>query len=1050
MQNDLSKKLAGLTTCAMIGILPLTMASFSIQAHAASAVQQQTKSVKGMVVDPSGQPIIGATILNKAGKAIAVTDLDGKFTAYVNPGTELTVSSVGYASKKVKASERDMMITLSDDAKQLQEVQVVAYGAQKKVTVTGAISGINGAELTTVPTASVTNMLAGSVPGISSVQYSGEPGADAASIFVRGKATWANSSPLIQVDGVERDFTEIDPNEIESITVLKDASATAVFGVRGANGVILVTTKRGKEGKAKINMSTSASLVMPTDLLKLAGSYDYALYCNQMQINDGAAPRFSDAVLQKFKDHSDPIRYPDVDWMDYLLKGSALQTQHNINISGGTQKVRYFISLGAFTQDGLFKQQGLDYDFNFKYKRFNYRANLDYDVTKTTTLSLNIGGRVDIKQTPISKEDGNQLFRTIYNTTPFSSPGVIDGRYVQSTTDVDADGNSLPFVGMDGLSSFYGKGYSNVNTNTLNIDVVLNQKLDVITKGLSFKLKGSYNSSYSTTKQRSGGVATYNPVLVDGVMQYRKNGQDSQLGYSEWFGKARDWYMEASLNYSRNFGLHHVGALALYNQSKTYYPGSYSDIPHGYVGMVGRVTYDYANKYMAEFNIGYNGSENFAPGKRYGTFPAGSVGWTISEEKFWLPIKKYVDFLKLRASWGLVGNDQLNGQRFMYTADPYNLYTSWGAYNHNYLYVYNFGTNTDTYQHGAAEGTKHNAAVTWEKSFKQDYGVDAYFLSSRLKATFDYYYERRKDILLTSAVAPGILGFTLPAANLGKVNSWGYEISLKWQDRISNNFRYYVEGNLSYNQNEIKEMMEAPQSYDWLYQKGHRIGSRLIRQFWGLYDSKTSNDKYKAQYGEDLPTHSVVLKDGDAVYVDLNHDGVIDNNDYSYAIGHTDDPEYTAGLNMGFQWKRFEFGMRWTAAWNVSRMLDECFRQPLGDQQEKALLQYQFDNVWTPDNPDPNAKYPRATKLNASNNYAASTLYEVDAKYLRLKSAQIAYHFDFPWMHQIKMTDMTLQLSGYNLLTFSPFKWGDPESRTSSRPNYPLTRSFAATLKLGF
>mgnify|MGYP002563121964 FL=1 len=807
MQNDLSKKLAGLTTCAMIGILPLTMASFSIQAHAASAVQQQTKSVKGMVVDPSGQPIIGATILNKAGKAIAVTDLDGKFTAYVNPGTELTVSSAGYASKKVKASERDMMITLSDDAKQLQEVQVVAYGAQKKVTVTGAISGINGAELTTVPTASVTNMLAGSVPGISSVQYSGEPGADAASIFVRGKATWANSSPLIQVDGVERDFSEIDPNEIESITVLKDASATAVFGVRGANGVILVTTKRGKEGKAKISMSTSASLVTPTDLLKLAGSYDYALYCNQMQINDGAAPRFSDAVLQKFKDHSDPIRYPDVDWMDYLLKGSALQTQHNINISGGTQKVRYFISLGAFTQDGLFKQQGLDYDFNFKYKRFNYRANLDYDVTKTTTLSLNIGGRVDIKQTPISKEDGNQLFRTIYNTTPFSSPGVIDGRYVQSTTDVDADGNSLPFVGMDGLSSFYGKGYTNVNTNTLNIDVVLNQKLDVITKGLSFKLKGSYNSSYSTTKQCSGGVATYNPVLVDGVMQYRKNGQDSQLGYSEWFGKARDWYMEASLNYSRNFGLHHVGALALYNQSKTYYPSTYSDIPHGYVGMVGRVTYDYANKYMAEFNIGYNGSENFAPGNRYGTFPAGSVGWTISEEKFWLPIKKYVDFLKLRASWGLVGNDQLNGQRFMYTADPYNLYSSWGVYNHNYLYVYNFGTNTDTYQHGAAEGTKHNAAVTWEKSFKQDYGVDAYFLSSRLKATFDYYYERRKDILLTSAVAPGILGFTLPAANLGKVNSWGYEISLKWQDRISNNFRYYVEGNLSYNQNEIKEMM---------------------------------------------------------------------------------------------------------------------------------------------------------------------------------------------------------------------------------------------------
>ncbi len=1048
MQYYLSRKLAGLTTCAVMGLVPVALSGVSLQARAAATAQQQAKTVKGTVVDSKGEPVIGATVQTPDGKAIAITDLDGKFAANVAPGTELTISSIGYGSKKVKATQREMMVTLADDAKQLQEVQVVAYGAQKKVTVTGAISGIQGAELSQVPTASVTNMLSGSVPGISSIQYSGEPGADAASIFVRGQATWANSAPLIQVDGVEREFSEIDPNEIESITVLKDASATAVFGVRGANGVILVTTKRGKEGKAKIQMSTNASLVVPTNLLELAGSYDYALYCNQMQLNDGATPRFSDAVLQKFKDHSDPIRFPDTDWMDYILKGSALQTQHNVNISGGTEKVRYFVSLGAFTQDGLFKQQSLPYDFNFKYKRFNYRANLDYNATKTTVLSLNVGGRVDTKNTPISKEDGNQLFRTLYNTTPFSSPGIVNGMYVLTTTDVDEDGNSLPFTGTDGLSSFYGKGYTSRNTNVLNIDVIIDQNLDALTKGLSFKLKGSYNSSYSTTKSRSGGVATYNPVFVDGEIQYRKVGQDTQLGYGEGFGKARDWYMEASFNYARDFGRHHVGALVLYNQSKSYYPGSYSDIPHGYVGMVGRVTYDYASKYMAEFNIGYNGSENFAPDKRYGTFPAGSIGWIVSEEKFWQPIKKYVDYLKLRASWGLVGNDQINGQRFMYTADPYYLSTGWGGYSG--YHVYNFGTNTGAFQHGAEEGTKHNADVTWEKSFKQDYGVDAYFLDSRLKATFDYYHERRWDILLNSAVAPGILGFTLPAANLGKVNSWGYEVSLKWQDRISNDFRYWVEGNLSYNQNEIVEKMEAPQSHDWLYQKGHRIGARLIRQFWGLYDSKTSDDKYMAEFGQHLPTHSVTLRDGDAVYVDLNGDGVIDNSDYSYALGYTDDPEYTVGFNLGFRWKALEFNMRWTGAWNVSRMLEECFRQPLGDQQEKALLKYQFDNVWTPDNPDANAKYPRATKLNASNNYAASTLYEVDAKYLRLKNAYIAYHFDFPWMHAIKMNDLTLQLSGYNLLTFTPFKWGDPESRTSSRPNYPLTRSFAATLKLGF
>ena len=594
-------------------------------------------------------------------------------------------------------------------------------------------------------------------------------------------------------------------------------------------------------------------------------------------------------------------------------------------------------------------------------------------------------------------------------------------------------------------------GYSNKNVNTLNLDVALNQKLDFITKGLSFKLKGSYNSAYTVTKTRAGSVATYVPVLVDGVMEYRKYGHDSQLGYSEGWGKARDWYMEASFNYARDFGQHHVGALALYNQSKTYYPSSYSDIPHGYVGMVGRITYDYANRYMAEFNIGYNGSENFAPGKRYGTFPAGSVGWALSEEKFWKSLKKIVDYFKIRASWGLVGNDQLNGQRFMYTADPYRLVTSWGIYGYkDYLNLYNFGTNTLTYQHGAVEGAKHNADVTWEKSFKQDYGVDAYFLDSRLKATFDYYYERRKDILLSSAIAPGILGFTLPAANLGKVNSWGYELSLRWQDRISSAFRYWIEGNLSYNQNKIIEKMEAPQKYDWLYQKNLRIGSRSIRQFWGFYDSKTSNDKYKAQYGEDLPKHSVTLLDGDAVYVDLNGDGVIDNNDYSYALGRTDDPEYTAGLNLGFRWKGLEIGMKWTAAWNVSRLLEETLQQPLDNTHDGALLQYQYDNTWTPDNPDPNAKYPRATILHADNNYAYSTLYEVDSKYLRLKSADIAYHFDFPWMHRIKMSDLTLQLSGYNLLTFSPFKWGDPESNTSNRPSYPLTRTFAATLRVGF
>ncbi len=451
---------------------------------------------------------------------------------------------------------------------------------------------------------------------------------------------------------------------------------------------------------------------------------------------------------------------------------------------------------------------------------------------------------------------------------------------------------------------------------------------------------------------------------------------------------------------------------------------------------------------MAEINMGYNGSENFAPGKRYGLFPAGSVGWVVSEEQFFKPLKKVVDYFKIRASWGLVGNDQLNGARFMYTSDPYSLTSGWWAYGGEYK-TYNFGTNTGSYKPGAIEGSKHNPDVTWEKSFKQDYGIDADFFGSRLKATFDYYYEHRKDILLNSQIAPSIIGFVVPAANLGEVNSWGYELSLKWNDKVGEKFRYWIEGNISYNQNEIKEMMEAPQNYDWLYEKGHRIGCRKLRDFWGLY-SADANAQYKAQYGKDLPTHSVVLENGDAVYVDLNGDGVIDNNDYSYALGYTDDPEYTAGMNLGFQYKNIELSMQWTAAWHVSRLLQDCFLQPLGDQQEKALLQYQYDNVWTPDNPDQNAMYPRATKLHASNNYAASTLYEVNSSYLRLKNMEIAYHFHFPFMQKIGMNQMTLAISGYNLLTITSFKWGDPESKTSDRPSYPLTRSFALSLKLGF
>ena len=1013
---------------------------------------QQGNDVEGVVKDASGEPIIGATVRVVGTKIATVTDMDGNFKINAKSGQSLQITYVGCKPKTVKVGRGSIAVTLEDDSQVLKDVQVVAYGVQKKVTVTGAISNINGSELTKVPTGSINNMLSGVVPGLSSVQYSGEPGADAATILVRGQATTNNSSPLIQVDGVERDFNDIDPSEIESITVLKDASATAVFGVRGANGVILVTTKRGKEGKAKISANTSMSVIVPTDPIKLANAYEYASYYNMQKLNDGAATApFSDEILQKFKDHSDPLRFPDTDWIDYCFKDHAIQTQHNVNISGGTDRMRYFVSAGAFTQDGLFKQQSLPYDFNFKYQRFNYRANLDFDVTKTTTISVNLGGRVDTKNTPYSGEDNNQLFRKLYWATPFSSPGVINGKYLLSGTDYN-DCDNMPFTGATGLDSYYGKGYMSRNSNTLNADVVLNQKLDVITKGLSFKLKGSYNSSYSVTKSRGASAAYYTPVMQpDGTVEYRKNGTDSQLGYGESFGKGRNWYFETSLNYNRGFGLHHVGGLVLYNQSKYYYPGTYSSIPRGYVGMVGRATYDWNNRYMAEFNVGYNGSENFAPGKRYGTFPAMSVGWVVSDEPFFKPLTKVVSFLKLRASYGLVGNANLNGNRFMYTADPFAINNNGVSTRDGYGYI--FGVNNTTVWKGAYEMARHNADITWEHAYKQDYGFDINFLKDKLRGNFDYYYEHRTDIMMIDNNVPTIIGFKMPYTNDGEVNSWGWEASLKWQDKIGKNFRYWAGVNLSYNQNELINNGEALQPEAYQMAKNHRLGARSMYQFWRYYDEQTPA-LYEKTFGEKFPTQLVEnIQPGDAVYVDLNHDGKIDPNDKTRDLGYTDDPEYMVGLNLGFSYKGWSVNTQWTGAWNVSRMLDGVFRMPFYNKTSHemgGLLKYVVENSWTADNPSQSAKYPRASWDAWDNNYATSTLYEKDAKYLRLKTLQISYDFNAPFMKRMGMNQLQLAFSGYNLLTFTPYIWGDPEARATTAPSYPLQRTYMLSLKVGF
>lgn len=1028
---------AGLPLVVLLLGTPNMLSASDVQME---VVQQKSRKVTGTVVDESGAPVIGANVIVKEATGVGViTDFDGNFTISLpEKGRTLVISFIGYAEKEVKVRGGDVVnVTLSEDSEMLEEVQIIAYGAQKKVTVTGAISSVGTEDILKAPVASLGNALTGKLPGLSTVQMSGQPGGDAPELYVRGDA-----NPLILVDGVERSFFDIDPNEVADITILKDASATAVFGVRGANGVILVTTRTGEKGKAKVNVSSSFGVQVPTRLLDFADSYYYALYYNEALKNDDpdAPDTFLPEVVQAFKDGSNPLVYPSIDWMDYLMKKMSFQTQHNVNVSGGTDRMRYFVSAGFLSQDGMFKTFVSDDNANFKFKRYNYRANLDFDVTKTTSLSVRIGGTVTDKTNPIANGNQDELFRMIYWATPFAGAGIdTEGRWIRSNSDYLSGFD----VSKDGLGAYYGKGYNVSVGNTLNADLDFKQKLDFITKGLSLGIKGAYNSDFTLNKSRSLTTPYYTPYIKpDGQVVLRKSGDESELGYGESTSAGRNWYAEMRLNYSRKFGKHDVGALVLYNQSKKYYPRTssgaayeYQEIPRGYVGLVGRLTYNYATRYMVDFNMGYNGSENFAPGHRFGFLPAASAGWIISEEKF-MKKQNIISYLKIRGSYGVVGNDNISTKRFLYLPDSYKFGGS-----------YNFGTNVSSNQPGAAEGLIGNPLVTWEMAYKQNYGIDINFFKDRLKINFDYFYERRNNMLITRQRVPSYLAMSLPAVNMGERENKGYEIMIKWSDKINDKFRYFINANLAYARNRILEMDEVKPNEDYMRKTGQPQNQPFGRRFWGFYD-ETANERYKAQYGVDIADHGTDLKPGDCVYIDLNKDGVIDGDDVT-AIGYTNRPEYTGSVTLGFTYGNFDFSMLWNYAWNASRLLSETFRVPFGDTNTRSLLQSMYDNRWTPETAN-TATLPRASFASKINNYTNSDLWLADASYLRLKNIEVSYKLDIPGLKKIGVNQLRIFANGYNLLTFDKLKIADPEANTSDRPVYPVMKVFNLGLKIGF
>ena len=1028
----------------------------------------QNLRVEGRVLDELGEGMIGAGVVIQGTTNGTITDLDGNFVLPSVPrGAILEISSVGYTTKEVQVTGEPLLITLEPDTRALDEAVVIAYGQQKKVTITGAVSAVGGDDLLKAPVANVANALQGNLPGVSAVQASGMPGADEPVIRIRGVGSLNSAEPLVLVDGVERSFSQLDANEIESISVLKDASATAVFGVRGANGVILVTTKRGTEGKASVTASASAAVQTISKFIDFADSYTYGKMWNYSQITDvlpmdqwpGTANikdyspyadtgiRFSQEVMEHFRTGDMPRTFPNMDWIKYIMNDSAWQEQANVNVNGGTERVRYFVSAGFLNQDSLFKTFSDNKNETFNFKRLNYRANLDINVSKRSQLSITLGGRMQDRNTMGGGE--GFLFRYLQGATPYAGSGIDEeGRHIVSDE---------AFVGpydRDALSNYYGLGYVNESTNVLNFDIQYKLDLGFITNGLSFKTKASYNSEYTAQKNRQNGFGTgltYVATLVDGKEVLRKENITWPIPYNESKWGSRNWYWEASFDYARKFGQHNIGALLLYNQSKTYYPwdsdGSiYQSIPKGYVGLVGRITYDYATKYLLDFNVGYNGSENFAPDKRYGLFPSVSVGWIPSQESWWEPIKNFMGYLKLRASWGLVGNDNTNGARFLYLPGAWQFYQGSTTVNPQNRGA-NFGTSGGWLQ-AVKELTSGNPNVTWETASKINVGVDAGFFKDRLHAYVDFFWEDRQHILVSNAATLSA-ATSLPSSrvNEGRVKNHGFEVTLNWEDRIGN-VRYNISPNFSFARNEVVEMLEVPPLYDYLRHTGLPVGQRFGYDLFEFYQPGTE-ERYKAAYGKDMPDQNVALKYGDAVYVDLNDDGIIDQNDQK-PLGYTDNPEITFSVNAGIHWKGLDFSMLWTGADHVSRSLNGYFRDQFGSTNTSALAQWVADNSWTEDNT--NASLPRISFTNRVHNNRDSQAWVIDAKYLRLKNVELGYTFQkpkaMPFFNYIRV-----YLSGQNLLTFSNFDGNDPEAPGSGLDfgvRYPMTRVVNIGAQLNF
>jgi TonB-linked SusC/RagA family outer membrane protein len=1002
--------------------------------------QPQRKEIKGTVKDTQGLPLPGVSVVVKGTTTGTITDVNGEFDLSVPVDAKVLVFSfVGMKTIEVLAGNKTMLnIVLEEEMVGIEDVVVVGYGIQKKETVTGAVSAIKTTDLLQSPQANISNALVGRLPGLFAVQRSGEPGKDQSTIRIRGIGTFAGTQdPLVMVDGIEStNYNNIDPNEIESISILKDASATAVYGVRGANGVLLITTKRGVTGSPKVSLSSSVARSSFPFLRENMNAYEFATSYNKALAYDSYVtgnytPLFSEEDIELFQNHQDPIFHPDNDWYELMLKDFSIQTKHNLNIRGGTEKVKYFFSLGYLYQNGMYNTESYDggFDAQLRYNRYNLRSNFDFDVTKRLTASIDISTQIDNNRAP-NWETG--LFMEMLSSiSPVAAPNVIDGKLVTIGKTVSYGGGS-PHVA-------FNKGWNKQYVNNLSGSVRLNYKLDYITEGLSSKFTLSYKNYNTQRQQYTQQGITYEALQVtDDELVFIPSKDTDQFQFSESVNKNRRIYLEFGLEYARNFGGHSVTALVLYNQSKYHSPDLAFLVPNAYQGIVGRVTYNYKSRYLAEFDLGYNGTENFAPGKRFGFFPAYSLGWVASEESFF-PKNDYLTFVKIRGSYGEVGNDKIGGDRFLYRPTAY-----------SYSGQYYFGEVGSSYQpyQSSGEGKLGNPDLTWERARKTNIGAELRLMKDKIGLTVDWFVEKRDNILWNKGTIPQIIGADFPAYNLGRMRNSGFDGSIEFRDRINDKFDYFVKANYTYAHNKIEFQDEVDRPFKYQYRTGQRYGQFFGWVAEGLFNSwEEVNHVNRPVY----MWNNNKIQPGDVKYKDINGDGII-NDDDQVPIGYSNFPEKIFGLSFGGSYKGFDFSVLFQAATNVStapsRRSTRGFYSYSGA--SKDLLKSWSEERYTQELP---IRYPRMSVTNNEHNYVVSTFWLEDASYIRLKNLEIGYTFRNEVLKRINLSSIRVYLNGNNLITWCDlFPGEDPEfpNGEANIEPYPVMRTYNLGFNINF